>query len=375
MKRLFLLFNGRFPGEKAASLFAAKSAEAFANQGLEVEILVPRRRGVDAQTAYEYFDVKRNFKIVELPIFDVFGVLPAKLAFWINYFNFSRACRAYLKRTATALDVVYSNEALPLYFASRVSAISNRLFYEMHDYPESKLWFFNKFLKKMRWVLVHNKWKAEKLKGVFENAFCEPNAVDINAFDIKTSTEEARRTLGLPEGKKIAVYTGHLYDWKGVDTLAEAAKTLSEEFLTVFVGGTDKDAVEFKKRYASSSNILVVGHRKHSEIPLWQRSADVLVLPNSGKQAISLYYTSPMKLFEYMASKKPIIASNIPSIREILDETNAVLVPPDDSKAIADAIKRVVADQKTVGELADKAFVDVASHTWDKRAERIIAVI
>ncbi len=372
-RRLFLIFHGRFPGEKAASLFAAKSAEAFAGAGLEVTVLVPKRAGVETQSAYEYFSVKRNFSVVEIPTFAISSV-SKKISFWLSYRSFSRGVKAYLKTHAGADDVIYSNESLPLYAAS---SISENIFYEMHDFPESKLRLFRGFLGKVKWLLVHNKWKIAKLHESFDipesKVLYEPNAVDIAAFDQDISAAQARMRLGLAADKKIAIYTGHLYGWKGVDTLAQAADMLDLSFLTVFVGGTEKDVAAFRAKYGASQKILIVGHKKHAEIPLWQKAADVLILPNSGKESISLYYTSPMKLFEYMASRKPIVASDIPSIREILNENNAVLVPADNAGQLAVAIKALVADEKTGEALAAQAFKDVASHTWEKRAERIIA--
>ena len=61
--KLFLIFHGRFPSEKAASLFAAKSCEAFADCGAEVTLIVPRRFGRAAESPYEYYGKKRNYKI------------------------------------------------------------------------------------------------------------------------------------------------------------------------------------------------------------------------------------------------------------------------------------------------------------------------
>lgn len=374
-RRLFLIFHGRFPGEKAASLFAAKSAESFADAGLDVIILVPRRAGLDSQSAYEYFGVKKNFSVVELDATELSSVWK-KISFWLSYRSFAKSVKAYIAAHAGPDDIVYSNETLPLLAASSVSA---NTFYEMHDFPESKLALFGRFLKKVRWVLVHNTWKRDKVAEMFgispDAMLCELNAVDIAEFDISMSKEDARKQLGLPLDKKIAVYTGHLYGWKGVDTLAKAALTLGDDFVVVFVGGTDADVAAFRAKYGASKRIIIAGHKKHVEIPMWQKAADVLVLPNSGKEAISLYYTSPMKLFEYMASRRPIVASDIPSIREIVDGSCASLVPADDAKALAAAIRELANDAGKSATLSAAAFQKVNDHTWDNRASRIIDFI
>ncbi len=377
---MFLLFHGRFPGEKAASLFTAKNAEAFAKAGLQVKVLVPRRKDVEPQTAFDYYAISKNFEIVELPTTDFFALkIPKRLAFLVSFIAFSLACFYYLRRQSPDKDdLAYSNESLPLWAAS-FAGLST--FYEMHDFPESKLGLFGLLLKRFDWILIHNRWKVQEFKKIFPKIkakiLCEPNAVDIKEFDIQISKEEARDRLGLDagnRGKQIAVYTGHLFGWKGVDTLAKAAEILGNDCLVIFVGGTEKDVIAFKKKYGQVPNILIVGHKLHKEIPIWQKAADVLILPNTAKEAISTFYTSPMKLYEYMASRRPIVASDIPSVREIVDETCAVLVKPDEPEVLAIAIRSVLERSDLSNtKLIDMAMSRAHLRTWDRRADNIIA--
>ncbi len=228
----------------------------------------------------------------------------------------------------------------------------------------------------MRGVIIHNQWKAKRAQELLSlsqaHILCEPNAVDIQEFDIAVSRDEAREKLNLPLDKKIVVYTGHLYSWKGVDTLALAAQKLSREYLVVFVGGNSEDVQHFRETYGNISNIVIAGFRPHHEIPLWQKAADVLVLPNTAKEDISKYYTSPMKLFEYAASKRPIVASRIPSITELVDDTRALLVEPDNARELAQNILRVGTDTALGDGRSKIAYTWVLEHTWEKRAERII---
>ncbi len=119
----------------------------------------------------------------------------------------------------------------------------------------------------------------------------------------------------------------------------------------------------------------MVGAKPHDEIPLWLRAADVLILPNTANEDISKYYTSPMKLFEYMASGTPIVASALPSIREILNENNAVLVESDNPEKLAEGIKKVLADAELAKKISKQAFADVQNRTWGKRAEEILEFV
>lgn len=376
MSTLFLIFHGRFPSEKAAALFAAKSAESFARLGRKVEVLVPRRKGVTAQDAFEYFGVEKSFKVTELATVDLFDGPFKRLAFWTSYVAFSLSCALHLRRVTRPGDIAYSNESLPLWAASFTV---DRTLYEMHDFPESKLGLFRRFLSKVKLVLIHNRWKAERAQQVFkvpaEKILIEANAVDISAFDIATTREGARAALGLPSDGILAVYTGHLYGWKGVETLARAARRLPHGFSVAFVGGTKTDVEAFRSRHAKTASVMILGHRPHAEIPVWQKAADVLVLPNTAKEAISAFYTSPMKLFEYMASRRPIVASDIPSVREVIDQSAAVLVAADDEGALAEGIVRAAFGGAESGARIAAAYDRVRERTWDKRARRIMDFI
>ncbi len=375
-KKLFIIFHGRFPSEKAASLFAGKSAESFAREGVETTLIVPRRIARDATDPYQYYNLEKNFKIVYLPTIDLFTTSFLKaVAFFISFLTFSVFTFFFLLFKARKNDFIYSNESLPIYLSSFY--FPNTL-YELHDFPKKKSFFYRSLFKRVRKILSHNNWKMEKLEIIFDvpksKMILERNAVDIEEFDIPVSKEKAREKLGLPLGKKIVVYTGHLYSWKGVGTLAEVAKKLPE-VLFVFVGGTLSDMKRFKETYDDTGNILIVGHKEHSEIPYWQKAGDVLVLPNTAKEDISKFYTSPMKLFEYMASERPIIASRIPSIVEILNDKNSVLVEPDSMEALASAISDIIHNQEKGETLSSQARVDVEEYAWDKRAKRILTFI
>jgi len=120
---------------------------------------------------------------------------------------------------------------------------------------------------------------------------------------------------------------------------------------------------------------VCVGWVNNRVIPKYLKSADVLVLPNSAKSTISLLYTSPMKLFEYMASCRPIIASDLPALREILNSKNSFLVAPDNARSLADGIRKILGDNDLAETISDQAAHDVLQYTWQKRASFILVEI
>ena len=362
---IFFIFHGRFPSEKAAALFATESAFAFAQCGTQVTLVAPRRIGRMSTTP-------RPFTTVYLPTLDVFWIPIVKgAAFYISLFVFSVSSFFYLLFTAHRNDSIYSNESLPLLLAS---FCFSQTCFELHDYPERSRWYWNILFRRVKHILVTNEIKMKRLAQEFPDAarkaFVEQNAVGLEEFSLSLSKQEARKELILPQSVYIALYTGHLYGWKGVDTLAKAAQQ-QPKLEVYFVGGTQEDSTRFRAKWEKVKNIHVVGHRPHAEIPLWQKAADVLVLPNTARDPVSRESTSPMKLFEYMASERPVVASNLPSIAEILSHERGILVEADNPKALAQGIQKALTDAESPAR-AKRARAWVEDHTWEKRAKRIL---
>jgi glycosyltransferase involved in cell wall biosynthesis len=187
----------------------------------------------------------------------------------------------------------------------------------------------------------------------------------------RLATSDKRFAIG---DKQLAIYTGHLYEWKGASVFAEAAAQL-ENVRALIVGGTEEDVRRLRAEVSERGwkNVEVIGYVAPDQIPFYQVAADVVVLPNSAKSEISRLHTSPLKLFEYMASGTPIIASDLPSLREVLrDNENAILVEADEAKALANGIKKILDDRPLADRLAAAARKDVEAMTWAARAESVI---
>lgn len=306
-----------------------------------------------------------------MPNIDLFGVpVLGTIAFPLSYGLFSLASLLYLLVRLRKGDLVETNEPLPAFFAT---LLSRNVIFEMHDFPQRYLFMHKLLFRRSRFVIVTNEWKRNKLESQFgipkEKLIMERNGVDVAQFAAQNRAA-ARDTLGLPDDMTMVLYTGHLYGWKGVDTLAQAATLLPESQIYI-VGGTTHDLAQFKNRHIDVPNLHVVGHRPHAEMSLWQAAADVLVLPNTAKEEISTHYTSPMKLFEYMASERPIVASDVPSIAEALPSDAGYFATPDDPVSFAEVIQQALSDPQ-VAERTARARAVALEHSWDARATRIM---
>lgn len=177
----------------------------------------------------------------------------------------------------------------------------------------------------------------------------------------------------------LVVYAGHLYPWKGVDVLVKALVHLPN-VRTVIVGGHPAEGD--RARLEALASELGVGNRvtftgfiSRLKVAEVLGSADVLVMPHTSTP-VSDRYASPLKLFEYMAAGKPIVASNLSAVREVLrDGDTACLVSPGDDRALASGIARVLGDPAWAARIARAAFDAASAYTWARRAERLEAVL
>ena len=81
---------------------------------------------------------------------------------------------------------------------------------------------------------------------------------------------------------------------------------------------------------------------------------------------------SPLKMFEYMATNNPIVTTDLPCIRDVLSEKNAVLFAPNDLNNLTDSLERLIKDKDLSRRLSEQALSDVSEYTWDKRAKEIL---
>ena len=205
-----------------------------------------------------------------------------------------------------------------------------------------------------------------------------PNAVDLERYCDLPNPLVARELLGLPPILTVG-YTGHLYPGRGMTLLVELAKRFPLiNFL--WVGGRPSDVSKWHEHLKTNkiANITLSGFIQGNQIPLYQSAADILLMPyervitgSSGGNSTS--YASPMKMFEYMASKRVIISSDLPVICEVLNSSNAMLCPPEDIDAWSQAIDCLVKDEAKRLALAQQAWHDVQQYTWLERARKALA--
>lgn len=369
--------NVRMPTEKAHGIQIARMCEAFGTAGVDLELVVPKRANTDPKSAYSFYGIKENFKIKPLWCIDFVSEIPW-LGYWLQLVTFTLSVFfRYLFASRTSAHL-YTREFMT---AVLLRWMGYDVVYESHRILLKKKLFF-KLLRPIRRIVTNSGGVANEFKkNGFAHVLPLSNGIDLAEFALKQSKAELRSELGWDQNAQIALYTGYLYKWKGIDTLMEAGDLISKDpsvdFKLYILGGSDEDILVYKK-VAEEKRITkmeFLGHKDRKLMPKYMKAADVLLLPNSAVSEESVKYTSPIKLFEYMASRVPIVASDMPSIREVLSEDNSKLVKPDDAPALVAGIKEVLSNQQKYMVCTEKAYHDVTGRTWDGRAQKILAFI
>lgn len=369
--KICYIANSRFPSERAHMTQIVQMCNAFVANGHEVTLLVTDRK-TDIQESPEiFFGIPLNFSVLRISVPDIAGRSPKipvvlhPYLFFIQRLTFAFwSARHIQKNTYSHL---YGRDEWILWFISFLTKVS--IVWESHEARYS--FAARRLLRKQSPLVVISEGICDfyTQRGIArERILVAHDAVDNRFFADHLSTDEAREMLGMKPQKPVAMYIGGLEKYKGAVTFFEATKN-QDTFEAYVVGGKENEIPSFREAYP---HIHFLGPRPYRELPWVQQAADVLVIPNTGTVLLSALYTSPLKLFSYMTAKKPIVASRIPSITNILRDTEAYFFSADDAGSLRDVIHTVLTHPKEAQEKAEHAYKKSLEYTWEQRAKKIL---
>ncbi len=345
--------------------------QAFADNGHEVILLVPDKK-TNIETIYEdiytYYGVNNCFAINKIRINHkngraFFEIIQIKKAL-VNFNPDLVYSRCFLGCTIACINgyqTIYESH-FPIWTSSTSKKSALKLL--------SKSRYFN------RLIVISN-----ALKNIYVNEnIINKNKIFVahDGSDPITDFNSTATLLGNSNKLNIG-YSGHLYKGKGIEIIAQIAP-LAESFDFHIVGGTEKD-IELWKSSISGNNVFFYGFKPQNQIHNYINSFDICLLPNQKvvlpcgkideKYNIS-NFTSPLKMFEYMAHNKAIIASDLPVLREVLNESNAILVQCDDIEGWLKALEKLrsLSARKTIANNAHADFVKL--YSWKQRAVLVL---
>lgn len=182
------------------------------------------------------------------------------------------------------------------------------------------------------------------------------NGVKLSDFSPELSADTACAKLGIKKVKPVCLYTGSLHEGRGIDIILECARSLPDiDF--VIVGGDPTNLCILRSR--APKNVTLTGHQPFAAIPLYLQCADVLLMPYQhriglgGNSSHDASIIGPLKLYEYISAGRPIIASRVPGIAEVLPPDGCVYADPDDHGQWTRAIRSLIADPILAKKLSD----------------------
>lgn len=284
----------------------------------------------------------------------------------------------YVKRNR--FDVVYGREWTLVWsmmmFNRFFFRYPVRFIFELHDIPED--FRIPLIMKKSEHVFCISHGIINDLKKQYPDT---KTSLLRNGVNLKTEASapvsELKKKFGLPLDTKIVTYIGSVgrYSWKGEDVLLNARQYTKHDPVHYVVAGLKNDEVDSFGEVWGTDRTTVLGRLDAQEVADIQALSDIVVLPNKPINIMAERYTCPIKMFEYMRSGTPIVASNLPSIREVLDERMATFFEPGDSEALAAAIQEVLKDTEAAKKKAMVAKEEVSQYSWEEKAKKIITYL
>ncbi len=203
-----------------------------------------------------------------------------------------------------------------------------------------------------------------------------PNGVDLGKFNRNISVNPELRTL--TGGNLVVGFTGSLKKWHGVDILIESFAMLSKEIknvvLVIIGDGYERQKLEkMIHELDLTEKVFLLGKVNHTDIPSYIAGFDVAVAPYKDD---GTFYFSPLKVFEYMAVAKPVIASSVGQLRTIIDNgVDGVLTEPNDKHSLFRELCSLVINGEKRKMIGGNAYEKILNnYLWSHAAQKIIVM-
>lgn len=377
--KIAYISDQHYPIEKADSEQVVNTVSALAAEGAHVDLVIPRdwtTFGSDKSERIarlkDFYFLRNGFttaELVHLPLSN------------LRLEKYSHGILAPVWARLSGYDIIYSRNLLPVFIAFALNLKIIFETYRLHKLFVVKVLKHLTRLSNFLGIITHSEPSKERLlmNGVpAEKVTVIPNGFNPELFASDLTQEEARKIAGFEPNEKIACYSGRLDREKGIEALIDLAGQ-TPEVQYYFIGKTQKDAPNWILEQCKTKqihNVTVLGWMNPNKLTTYLFAADVLLIPpvsaplhKHGKTVL------PMKLFQYLASARPILAPRLPDIHTLLTEENAVLVEPDDPAAAVAAIHRIFEQPDWASEIARKARHSAQEYTWENRARRILQFI
>ena len=331
---------------------------------------------INFEEIFHFYDIDEKFKI---KFINVPATRESRLCYlWSSVVTFFKVAKVLWQGN---FDLVLGRDLISCSVATLVGV---RTIYESHAPVWSGLLerlIFKLFIRAEKFyrlvVISHALSDAykERYKGLGSKILVAPDGAAVADGSVR------QMALQGASSKLNVGYVGHLYQGKGIEVIEKIADDMPD--VTFHIIGGDAESIRYWKKRMRLDNVFFYGFIPRSDLSSYYGLLDVCLLPNqdrvfgSGSGSIKTpvdigSFTSPLKLFEYMAYGKAIVASDLPVLREVLHEGIAVLVDPKDFEGWKVAIRSLASEaiRENLGRAA-KQELEI-QYTWVRRMERIL---
>lgn len=375
----YLTLNGRIPSTSANSVGVMTMCGQFAHQGLDTLLLVPDGQGTplnqlgNAGDVFDFYSVASSFELRRFP-----NALSGRLSRLASPYALAMVlyvrARGFTLITTRSLEVAVwaARIGVPVILESH-----NFSKFEHHRMMDDWVKLTQDTRHAVSMVVTTMAGKRSYMRiGVPEDRVrVLPNGVNTDRFSGTDTRDTLRAELRLPASAPIAAFSGSLHEGRGGEEMLDCAALLPEVQVLI-VGGTPGDVERYRSeaKRRDLRNVHLTGHVDQATLPKYLLAADVLLMPYTTRfSAHSFEYTSPMKMFEYLATGRPIVATDFPILHEVLEnERNALFVPPDSGEALAHGVQRLLHDAALAQRIGATAKADSRRYSWPARAAAVI---
>ena len=218
---------------------------------------------------------------------------------------------------------------------------------------------------------------SDELREILAQAGVDPGKIRVvpNGVDVRRFEDDRAAVLPGLEGKFVVGFLGSLKAWHGIEVLVEAFASLVEDpqFHLLIVGDGPMAPLVSETADRFPGRVTLAGSVPPSDVPAYLRAMQVAVAPYP---PLERFYFSPLKVLEYMASGRAIVASRIGQLERLVqDGETGLLVEPGDAGALCRAVQRLARDETLRARLGRRAAEEAQRcHSWKHRAEEILAL-
>ncbi|MFX1363466.1 MAG: glycosyltransferase [Promethearchaeota archaeon] len=396
------VITDHIPSKWAHSINTMKMAQGFFKLGHKVEVLVIQRYkeaknklkikdvhnfyGVNKKVKIKYFRDYSPYYFREIRYLGGFLVEAANFLTRFLYplkifFDPEKKISYYCKKEK--FDLAFCRRAYKTVYYNTFNKISTIL--DVHDYRNAELNDIVKLNNNVYFkgiMTINNVIKEKLIKFGFarEKFAVMDNAVELNKFNQITDNKlELRKKLNLPLNRRIILYSGALYNNRGIDSILNASNLLKHKDISFFFIGGDTKSIKRWKKFISKNSILAnisfLGWKERNLVPLYLKASDILLATYS-VNCPTLDIMSPVKLIEYMASKTPSIVTKIGRNIELCEDyTNCLFTKPDDPRDLSEKIEILLLNDELKNKLITNAYAKAKNYTFEKRCQKILELL